>query len=239
MPPFLSLPPEIRFQIYRELRSLKSPIIESSSKFPMGFSCPFGYCSFGFHSRILETNRQISLEAKEVFYGENYWTFFASERNFFSAMLFQMAPMELILPYIRKAHIRFSMFQWLYWESCGRSISAFADLIKKNVREICLVLLKAPALRTVKIIWTETSTIHLTCLPTPGTVPESVQGLMCEVLRPLIGLPTTSELQKSNIMVAYMKNLKSERVPKMELEFSECVDEVIALHRSRIVFRKL
>ena len=214
---------EIRFQIYRELRSLKSPLIKSP--FPDD-SNAFGYCSFGFHSRILETNRQISSEAKEVFYGENYWTFFASQRNHFSHVLFQMEPMVLILPYIRKAHIRFAMFHWLFWGACGISQSPHGDIIKTNVKEICQVLLTAPALRTIKIIWTET------CAMLPSRIhaePDSLRSLIFEVLRPLIGLPKTTELQRSNIMVAYSNGVKA---AQMELDFSQCVDEVIALHRS-------
>ena len=223
MPSFFSLPIEIRFQIYRCLRSFESPIIKSPL---MDESNAFGYCSFAFQSRILETSHQVCREAKEVFYGENYWTFFASQHNRFDSMLFQVEPMVLILPFIRKAHIRFSMFHWLFWASCGLQQSLYEDIIKANVREICRVLLTASALRTVKIIWTEStlwwsgySRAHL----------DNVQSLVLEVLRPLIGLPQTSELQKSYIMVKFGDGVVA---TGMELDFSECVDEVIALHRS-------
>ena len=223
MSSLFSLPIEIRFQIYRELRSFKSPLIKS----PMpNEHNAFGYCSFGFQSRILETNRQISSEAKEVFYGENYWTFFASQRNCFSYQLFTVEPMLLMLPFIRKAHIRFSMFHWLLWESRGTFQSANGDMIRKNVKEICQVLVVAPRLRTVKIIWTETHTL----LPARLCASKySVRDLILEVLRPLISLPTRTELQKSIIMVAYRNGVKA---TEMELDFSECVDYVIAAHRS-------
>ena len=223
MPSFFSLPAEIRFQIYRELRSFKSPLIKAT--FPDD-SNTFGYCSFGFQSRILEANRQTSLEAKEVFYGENFWTFFASQRVNFNSVIFQVEPMVLILPYIRRAHIRFSMFHWLFWESCGLYQTTFADVVKANVREICMILHRARSLRTVKIIWTETCTI----LPARRrTEPGSVRRPIFEVLQPLIGLPRTSELQKSNVMVAYRDGTKA---TEMERDFSESVDEIIAIHRS-------
>ena len=225
MPSFLSLPPEIRFQIYRELRSFKSPLIKSPSQ---DDSNPLGYCSFGFCSRILETSRQISYEAREVFYGENYWTFFASQRNHFSSLLFQMEPMVLVLPFIRKAHIRFGMFHWLYWESCGLKGCTYGDITRTNVEEICHVLHTAPTLRTVKIIWTETCTTWPMRQMTQDS--DSVRSLISELLWPLIYLPAMCDLQKSNIMVAYRNGEKARR---MELDFSECVDEVIALHRSR------
>ena len=224
MTSFLSLPLEIRWQIYRELRSFKSPLIQSP--FPDDYN-GLGYCSFGFQSRILETCRQISHEAKEVFYGENYWTFFASLRSYFSSIIFQTPPMILILPFIKKAHIRFGMFHWLFWESCGLDQRACGDLIRTNVKEICLVLRTAPALRTIKIIWTETYSISPRLGPTDL---HSVRSLIFELLRPLIALPTTSDIQKSNVVVAYRNGL---RVTGMELEFSECVDEVICLHHSR------
>lgn len=224
MSSFLLLPPEIRFQIYRELRSFKSPLIKSPLQ---DDSNELGYCSFGFHSRILETSRQISYEAKEVFYGENYWTLFASQRNHFSSTLFHMKPMVLILPFIRKAHIRFGMVRWLCWESCGFTGTTWGNIIKTSVKEICLVLLAAPLLRTVKIIWTETGS-GLPLLRVRGL--DHVRSLISELLRPLVALPTTSDLQKSNIMVSRYDGVK---ITEMELGFSECVDEVIALHRSR------
>lgn len=228
MPSFLSLPPEIRFQIYRELRSFNSPLIKSPFR---DDSDALGYCSFGFCSRILETSRQISHEAKEVFYGENYWTFFVSQQISFSSMLFRIEPMVLILPFVRKAHIRFGMFRWLFWESCGLTECLSGGTVKKNVSEICLVLLAAPALRTVKMIWTET---YSAWKPARIRVEvHSMRNLISEVLRPLIALPTTIDLQKSNIMVAYRNGVKA---TEMELDFSECVDELIALHRSTKAF---
>ena len=190
----------------------------------------FGYCSFGFQSRILETNRLVCSEAKEVFYGENYWTFFVSQCTRFSSVLFQIEPMTLVLPFIRKAHIRFAMLEWLLWNSCGVQQSAHGDVIKASVREICLVLLTAPTLRTVKIIWTETCTTMNVLLPLMRMrYRDRVPSLIFEVLQPLIDLPKTSELQKSNIMVAHSGGMKAN---DMELAFSECVDEVIARHRS-------
>ena len=226
MPTFLSLPAEIRFQIYRELRSFKSPLIKSPFQNESSDSNAFGYCSFGFCSRILETNHQISSEAKEVFYGENYWTFFASQNNCFSSILFEVEPLILILPFIRKAHIRLAMLRWLYWESRGLGLKQLGDIIKANLKSICQVLLAAPNLRTVKIIWTETCAI-LPPLREKGA--RSVRSLIFEVLRPLSGLPRTSKLQKSNIMAAYWNGVKAS---EMEREFSDCVDEVITIHRS-------
>lgn len=226
MPSFLSLPPEIRCQIYRELRSFNSPLIRS----PCGDE--IGYCSFGFHSRILETSRQLSYEAKQVLYGENNWTFFASHRKHFCSDIFRIQPMALILPFVKRAHIRFAMFHWLLWASHGL-MSKDGEMIQNNVKEICLVLLTAPALRTVKIIWTET------CYTCPMRTPlilnsvNSVHSLISDILRPLRTLPTTSELQKSNIRVVDRNGVK---LTKMEHDFSECVDEVIVFHRSRKVF---
>ena len=227
MASFFSLPIEIRFQIYRRLRSYKSPSI----KRPLtDDSQVFGYCSFGFQSRILETNRLVCSEAKEVFYGANYWTFFVSQRTRFNSVLFQMKPMILVLPYIRKAHIRFAMLEYLSWNSCGVGSRPDGEIIKANVREICLVLLAAPTLRTVKVIWTETCTTMGTYLPLMRMRHrDSVPILILELLQPLINLPKTSELQKSIIEVAFSVGMKAK---EMESVFSKCVDEVIARHRS-------
>lgn len=224
MPTFFSLPIEIRFHIYRELRSFKSPLIKSPVK---DDSSVLGYCSFGFQSRILETSRRVCAEAKEVFYGQNYWTFFASQQHHYNLMLFRVEPMVLVLPFIRRAHIRFAMFHWLFWESCGLVQSPHGAIIQANVRDICLVLLTAPTLRTVKIIWTETGTLWD---PLRMGEQNSVRNLIFEVVRPLIDLPRTCEIQRSNIMVAFRNGAKA---IGMERDFSDCVDEVIALHRSR------
>ena len=228
MTSFLSLPMEIRFQIYRELRSFNSPTIKSPIRDESN-----GYCSFGFHSRILETNSQISSEAKEVFYGENYWTFFASQRNDFSSILFRMEPMVLTLPFIRKAHIRFAMTPWLFRVSSGGSRAGDGEKIQRNVREICQVLLRAPTLRTLKIIWTETSTTSF--FPKWGkiSIAPVVRDRIFEALQPLIALPTTIELRKSLIMVLYRNGI---HVEGMEIAFSECVDEVVTLRHSTQVF---
>lgn len=227
MPSFFSLPIEIRFEIYRWLRSYNSPLIKSPLT---DDSKPIGYCSFGFQSRILETSRLVCSEAKEVFYGENYWTFFVSQRTRFNSVLFQIEPMILVLPFIRKAHIRFAMLEWLV----GMQPRGYGEIIKANVRNVCQVLLAAPTLRTVKVIWTETCRISRFTLPQRRMrYRDRGSSLIFEVLQPLINLPKTSELQKSNIMVAYSKNIKAN---EMELDFSECVDEVIARHRSLKAF---
>ena len=227
MPTFFSLPIEIRFEIYRWLRSYESPLIKSPLT---DDSKPFGYCSFGFQSRILETNRLVCSEAKEVFYGENNWTFFVTQRTRFDSVLFKMEPMTLVLPFIRKAHIRFNMLEWL----SGMRTSAYGEVIKANVRNICRVLLAAPTLRTVKVIWTETCAVpRFTLSQRRMRYRDRGRSLIFEALLPLITLPTTSELQKSIIRVAYCEK---EKADEMELDFSECVDEVIARHRSLKAF---
>lgn len=224
---FLSLPPEIRFHIYRDLRSFKSPLIKSI--YDDG-SDALGYCSFGFHSRILEVNRQVSDEAKEVFYGENCWTFFASQRYHFIPLPFHMGPMVLILPFIRKAHIRFGMFHWLFWESCGLPGSTYENVIKTAVKQICQIFQRASALRTVKIIWTETGSTGTQFHKPVRLERDRVRYLISEVLQPLTALPTTCDLQKSNIMVAFWNGVKA---TDLESDFSNAVDKVLTLHRSR------
>ena len=122
------------------------------------------------------------------------------------------------------------MLEWLL----GMQPSAYGEVIKASVREICEVLLTAPALRTVKIIWTETCTVTMEILALISMKhSDRVPSLIFEVLQPLIRLPKTSELQKSNIMVAYTGGTKAN---EMEHDFSECVNEVIARHRSTKAF---
>lgn len=224
--PFLSLPLELRIQIYRELRSFNSPLIESEG-------IALGYCSFGFQSRILEINRLISYEAKEVFYGENYWTFFVSISM--PPVAFRILTMTLPMAFIRKAHIRFAMFEWIFLQihyfNFGILCPSYARALIACVDMICHTLTDAPALRVVKLIWTETAALRWSFWAnmTPDPCPASklfrhVRGLIAEVLRPLVALQPTCDLERSHTVVSYMDGV---RATAMETAFAECVDEVV------------
>lgn len=113
---FLLLPIEIRHIIYRELRNYQSPIIPPV---PSKTKYENGYCSYGFPWSIQATCRQIHDEARQVFYSENDWTFFVGSTMPFNSRVFFQSPLASALPLIRRAHIRFRVFNWLVAAQVG------------------------------------------------------------------------------------------------------------------------
>ncbi|MCJ1454161.1 hypothetical protein MMC28_004511 [Mycoblastus sanguinarius] len=115
MPTFLSLPLEIRFQIYRETQSpAPTPArIHDSDRSDHEFLPAFklskrlintGYWDYKFPALLLLVNRQICAEAKAIFYGENSLVFVASPANARRTFL-----PDFTLSYLRKVHIRYEM----------------------------------------------------------------------------------------------------------------------------------
>lgn len=132
----LDLPLEIRLMIYRSLRTTRSLRINHPGD--NRSTASLGYASYGFYPHILTTNRQISHEAKQVFYGENYWTLYAGPDFYIKSIMFNLPPLSSALPYMRKIFIRFRLFSWL-WLKCQAYHTDFAGDLSMNIKEICKV----------------------------------------------------------------------------------------------------
>lgn len=75
MTTFLSLPTEMRFQIFKKLR-----IFDFQSRYmisPFESYPEIRSSSFRFHTSILWVNKQVSNEALEIFYGSNTFNILA------------------------------------------------------------------------------------------------------------------------------------------------------------------
>lgn len=148
--------------IYRELRNLKSPNLPPDLPKNM---VPMGYCSHGFHWQILATNQFIRDEATQIFYSDNDWTFFVSTTFPFDFNCFMLSPLASTLHLIRRIHIRFKMFDWLFMLMQGIQCGAAAGQLQHKVTEVCKILARARSLQSVKILWTETADIYARAIP--------------------------------------------------------------------------
>lgn len=236
---FLELPLEIRMMIYRSLRTTRSLQIKNPGD-DRGAKASIGYASYGFYPRILATNHQISLEAKQVFYGENYWTLYAGHEFHINSVAFHIPPLSSALPYIRKVLIRFRMFNGLFLRTQGIQYSP-PDMLSANFEEICKILLGAPSLQTVQMVWTEISEAWSPAGWGPtgrrndwewtlssGTLVDVLSWLTWDVVQPLKTLKPTVKIQKGEIMAMFKCNVRS---TAMETAFGNCVDTVVA-HRA-------
>ena len=226
--------------IYRELLTVNSPMIPQGRRRK---TLDMGYCSFGFRWQILATNRQIYDEARQIFYGDNDWTFFVSPAIPFKALAFTLSPLKTGLPLLRKINIRFRLFDVLVWHCAGGEDDHNLRKIQDSVNEICKVLDKARSLLNVKLIWTEQSGLwgdfrsysYITpygdwAMATPvDGVNKKAQSLIAQILQPLAQLQCPCPLQKSAIMVLFRGGLQAEGA---EAAFHSAVDALIAYRAS-------
>ena len=228
---FLSLPTEIRYQIYRGLLSHRR--IEQKN------SCStFTYQTFGKCPAILLVNRQTNQEAMRVIYGDHTWVLYASSRG---PPLF--GPLQFAQEYIRKIIISFKLYDRLFLLSSRQGTDIH---LRSFVGMICSFLANAPALKHVELRWEEDSD---TLYKNPFRGPEScvwplcpvktpkthvwdhvnqVQDAVTKVLTPISQLPMSCTIRKGPISVTNCKDLC---IWPMELGFSNVVDAVIALRQ--------
>ena len=232
------------------------------------------------------TNRQISYEAKQVFYGENDCTYPYDQLSSRAAVLlrglpdriaycadlccfrlpftrkiadflinagtfyacrdirihsdwFKVTPLCSALPFIRRAHIRFRLFHWLYAQFASFPKAPDAVTLRANINQISKVLAKAPCLQTLKLIWTETAK-H----PLAAREGDPVLGMTSfwkshidKIVQPLTTIQPSCTITKSNIMVRYMQTTgvygrPSGHAVGLENAFSSSIDEILATRAS-------
>lgn len=221
--------------IYRSLRTTRSLQIRNPSDKRRMAS--LGYASYGFWCNILATNSQTSHEAKQVFYGENYWTLFAGPDFYVSSVMFKLAPLSSALPYMRKVFIRFRLFHWLY-NPYQRSHIASPEQYSENFNGICMVLQDAPSLQSVHVIWTETAAFWLYPIlgeladtewaSSSGKLVDETSWIIWDIIKPLKTLASAVRITRGEITVLLDRMGRS---TAMETAFGNAVDTVIA-HRA-------
>ena len=228
---FLSLPTEIRYEIYRHLRTDRSLSLSPSVE----NTVTLGYVSYGFHPQILAVNRQMSHEAMHVFYGENHWTFFVSLDIHFKWEYFRLAPLSTALPFMRRVQIRFRMFNELFLTSVLGYVSQEVCIVelRAKVDQIDKILAKARSLQTIRPIWTETSAIwrpqgmydDWEWTSESGQLVRVIQGIVENILQPLNTLKPSCTVQSSESIVKFGSQV---RCTAMEKAFSNAVDALIS-----------
>ncbi len=228
--PLLELPLEIRMMIYRSLRTTRSLRLNHPDD-----TKAIGYASYGFYPQILITNHQISHEAKQVFYGENYWTLYAGQDFNIRSIAFKLPPLSSALPYMRKVFIRFRMFDWLYARKLSTRSEPSLDQFPANFKEICTVLQGAPSLQSLQMAWTESSIKWTSDYPwcddewmvSSGPRVDKLSWLLWDFMKPLKALPPTIKIKKGDIKALFGCNARS---VAMETAFGNCVEMIIAHH---------
>lgn len=231
MADFLSLPTEIRYEIYRHLRTDRSLSLSPRVENPV----VLGYVSYGFHPQILTTNHQICYEAKQVFYGENHWTLFVTPDIHFKLEYFKLAPLSSALPFIRRVQVRFRMFDYLFLSSNFGSVTNAKNMaqLREKLNQISKTLAKARSLQTFSLIWTETAEMwrpygiysDWEWTSDTGEIVRAIQGHIEKILQPLCTLKPSCTIQKSEQIVKFGSNVRS---TAMEKAFSNAVDALKA-----------
>lgn len=244
---FLSLPTEIRYEIYRYLRTDKSLSLSPQCE----TSIQLGYVSFGFYPQILTTNHQVCYEAKQVFYGENHFTFFVTPEIHFRAEYFKLPPLSSALPFIRRVHVRFRMFACFYHSYSSARVRTTKDMIqlRAKLNQVSKILAKAHSLQSLSLVWTETTrkwgpfgTIYYGCewASEDGQIVRVIQDHIERILQPLGSLPPACTIQKSEQVVsltptcymqAHDQGLRCERyfrMTAMETAFSNAINLLVA-----------
>ena len=169
----------------------------------------------------------------------NAGTFYACKDIRVRSDWFEVAPLCSALPFIRKAHIRFRLYQWLHAQFMSYPKHPDADILKANINQISKVLAKARCLQSLKLIWTET-THH------PFFAQDSVSELTMtnfwksdidKIVQPLTTIQPSCTVRKSDVVVRYMQSTGIFRHPSghatdMENAFSSSIDELIATRAS-------
>ena len=114
-----------------------------------------------------------------------------------------------------------------------------ATTFRANINQISKLLVKAPCLQSLKLIWTET-TNHPLALPyyePDFRMTNFYKSHIDKIVQPLITIPASCTVRKSDVMVRYMHSLGPFGRPSghdtdMENAFSSSIDELIATRAS-------
>ena len=227
---FLSLPAEIRIMIYGNLRTTSSPDFPISRREKPGM----GHCSYGFHWKVLATSRTISEEAKDVFYGENDWTFLAGPHVLFDSQTLYHSPLAANLFRIRDVHIRFKLFRWSSIYLLTHKAKDGVWPFQKDFPEICKVLEAAACLKVVKLVWIEAAdwNPHVGPELTSDSARQHLQVKIYQGLQPLTYLQPSYLIRKGQVSVHFRRG---QQAIAMETAFHNAVDELITNHQSKHV----
>lgn len=150
----------------------------------------------------------------------------------------KLAPLCSALPFIRRAHIRFRLHQWLYTQFMSFPRNLGTATFRANVNHISKLLAKARCLQSLKLIWTETAKIPVLAQgigPEPGMI-KFWRSHIDTIVQPLSTIQRSCTVIKSDVMVRQLESTShlwfSGRAIDMEHAFSSSIDELIATRAS-------
>lgn len=210
----MSLPTELRLQIYREL-FIPKPRVSRMDHPVRGCGGPVNcYNDRTFHTTILEVSNKVHEEAISILYGETAWALrvclvFIGDKihgtNVDTALRFVARSKHF--PYIRSCVLDIRLFRGE--SKVTNTTFSGIEALRANVKIVRRVLLRARALREIQVSWRDYFNDDLT-------------EQRCRSLEPLNGLPITYKLsigkvkhttQASNNDLAYWPDmLKAYRV---------------------------
>ena len=236
---FLSLPAEIRREIYRLCRT-SQPIERVSD------GLTYRYNTFGPSSPILRVNRQIRDEAMADIYGTQPAKIFVdpiSDVNF--------GPLRFAAKYVPKLIVSFRMCKALhiYPNLANRKLKlpskrALRPLIQ-NVEKIALWLKEAKSLRSLELQWDEDvpdvfcttpfyllwASTHYAYATNMGGLCDQViqlQGLLLSLAQPLCHSPNRVEISKGPVSI---NSSNGYSLWLAEMAFSNVVDAIIDIRK--------
>ena len=151
----------------------------------------------------------------------------------------KLAPLCSALPFIRRAHIRFRLYHWLYDQFM--SFPKYPDTVtfRANINQISKLLTKARCLQSLKLIWTETAKHPVLALdigPEAGMT-NFWRSHIDKIVQPLTTIQRSCTVRKSDVVVRYMQSTGPFGQPSghaidMENAFSSSIDGLIAMWAS-------
>ncbi|KAI9819883.1 MAG: hypothetical protein M1827_006453 [Pycnora praestabilis] len=144
----LRFPPEIRNQIYRELR--KHRLVYN----PFPGTAITSAC-YSFWAAILSTNKQLNRECSDIFYNENTWKIRITwEYNYYRSGP-ALGGLEAS-PYfrcLRNLELEFIMSGSILITYPSLGLKRYCDLMLQEVEHVCKTLARAPDLQRIEIAW--------------------------------------------------------------------------------------
>ena len=151
----------------------------------------------------------------------------------------KLPPLSSALPFIRRAHIRFRLYHWLYDQFMSFPRTPDTIIFRANINHISKLLAKARCLQSLKIIWTETAKHPLLGLdigPEAGMT-NFWRSHIDKIVQPLATIQRSCTVRKSDVVVRYMQSTgpfgrPSGHAVDMEDAFSSSIDGLIAMRAS-------
>ncbi len=151
----------------------------------------------------------------------------------------KLAPLCSALPFIRRAHIRFGMYHWLFAQFMSYPRSVDAVTMEANIYYISKLLVKARCLQSLKLHWTETTNHWLLSSDDgPGSMMTKFwKSHIDNIVQPLTIIQPSCTVRKGDVVVIYMHSKDffdrtSDHATDMENAFSSTIDELIATRAS-------